>query len=291
MQQKWLSPREFAHAIGVSESSIKRWTDGGRIDAHRTEGGHRRIPLSSAIRFVRDNGITPVRPEILELGELPDIEATDAEQAAHLLSLLEEGRSLEARSFVIGLYASGESLARIIDGPLRRSLRTLGERWTHDEDGIFVEHRATDICIQGVNELRSIMPDPGADAPVAVGGAVPGDPSLLPSMCAALVLQSIGFETVNVGADTPLSALEIAVEEHRPLLLWLSLSHVASPESLRSDIERFVDRMTQNEVNVAIGGRELDALALRDVRGAFVGRNMAELTAYAKGLATNHRTR
>jgi len=37
-----LSPRELAEALGVSESSLKRWVDAGKIAASRTEGGHRR---------------------------------------------------------------------------------------------------------------------------------------------------------------------------------------------------------------------------------------------------------
>lgn len=49
-----LSPRELAQAIGVSESSIKRWIDDGLIGATKTAGGHRRIAGSEAIRFVRE---------------------------------------------------------------------------------------------------------------------------------------------------------------------------------------------------------------------------------------------
>ena len=65
-----LSPRELADAIGASESSLKRWTDGGLIVATRTAGGHRRIPLAEAIRFIRETAQPVVRPEILGLGDI-----------------------------------------------------------------------------------------------------------------------------------------------------------------------------------------------------------------------------
>ena len=48
-----LSPRQFAAAIGVSESSVRRWADGGQIKMTRTAGGHRKIARSEAIRFIR----------------------------------------------------------------------------------------------------------------------------------------------------------------------------------------------------------------------------------------------
>jgi hypothetical protein len=37
--QQLLSPRQFAEAIGVSESSVRRWADTGRIKMTRTAGG------------------------------------------------------------------------------------------------------------------------------------------------------------------------------------------------------------------------------------------------------------
>ena len=65
-----LSPKDLADAIGVSESSLKRWTDAGRIRASRTDGGHRRIALEDAVRFIREAGVPVVRPELLGMPEM-----------------------------------------------------------------------------------------------------------------------------------------------------------------------------------------------------------------------------
>jgi excisionase family DNA binding protein len=54
--QNTLSPRELAAAVGVSESSLKRWADEGRVKVARTAGGHRRIELAEAVRFIRQSG-------------------------------------------------------------------------------------------------------------------------------------------------------------------------------------------------------------------------------------------
>ncbi|MEO6025381.1 MAG: helix-turn-helix domain-containing protein, partial [Candidatus Binatia bacterium] len=67
MHGKVLSTRSLAHALGVSESSIKRWVDDGTIRSARTVGGHRRIPRVDAIRFVRATRASVVHPEILGL--------------------------------------------------------------------------------------------------------------------------------------------------------------------------------------------------------------------------------
>lgn len=62
-----ISPKDLALLIGVSESSLKRWVDEGRggLAAMRTSGGHRRISVYEAVRFVRQTSQNVVRPELL----------------------------------------------------------------------------------------------------------------------------------------------------------------------------------------------------------------------------------
>ena len=67
--QKHLSPRQFAEAIGVSESSVRRWADDGRIQMTRTAGGHRKIARSDALRFIRTTSAQVVRPDLLQFSE------------------------------------------------------------------------------------------------------------------------------------------------------------------------------------------------------------------------------
>lgn len=69
-----LSTRELAEAIGVSESSIKRWADDGTVRAVRTIGGHRRIPFEEAIRFVRASNLRLVKPEVLGLHDVSSVQ-------------------------------------------------------------------------------------------------------------------------------------------------------------------------------------------------------------------------
>src|SRR3954467_11206793 len=65
-----LTPKQLADAIGASESSLRRWVDAGSIRMSRTAGGHRRIPVAEAIRFIRESGATVVRPDLLGLDEI-----------------------------------------------------------------------------------------------------------------------------------------------------------------------------------------------------------------------------
>ena len=61
------SPKQIARALGVSESSVKRWCDRGLIDYQKTAGGHRRVVLGELMRFVKDQRKVIARPQLLGL--------------------------------------------------------------------------------------------------------------------------------------------------------------------------------------------------------------------------------
>lgn len=43
---RWVSLRRACEILGVDESTLRRWADGGRLRVYRTPGGHRRFSLN-----------------------------------------------------------------------------------------------------------------------------------------------------------------------------------------------------------------------------------------------------
>ncbi|MEX2670693.1 MAG: B12-binding domain-containing protein [Phycisphaeraceae bacterium] len=281
-----LSPKQFARAIGVSESSLKRWSDAGRIIVMRTPGGHRRIEQREAIRFVREEGMPLTDPTLLGLSDL----AGDATQSlAHpnpgdaLREAVIRGDAETVRSLALLMYLDGWSVVDMCDGPFAEAMHEVGDRWAHDPQTIHLEHRATDVCLQGLERLRSIMPPPPDEAPLALGGAPAGDPYLLPSMMAALALASDKWRTINLGPDLPLAALERAIAEHKPKLVWLSVSSETAGQNLATELTTLAAKRIPQGPAIIVGGR-----AWHRPRHALPGissaASMAELIAFANGL-------
>lgn len=281
-----ISPRDLAAAIGVSESSLKRWADDGLIQVSRTAGGHRRIAVGEAIRFIRSIRAPILRPDLLGLSDLsPGGEHVYSAEAPaeRLFSHLRDGRARAARGLVLSLYLSGQSVVEIADGPIQKAMERLGELWRHDEAGVFVEHRATDICIQAVQQLRQLV-EPQTAIGVALGGAPPGDPYLLPSLLAATVLTAEGWQAMNLGPDTPFEALLAAVERSEPRLVWLSVSSVRDAREFAKGAEVLAQRLAEREVLLVLGGRGLTRDAIPRGEMVQTGTTLAELAAAAAGL-------
>jgi len=275
-----LSPREVADALGVSESSLKRWVDAGKITAARTDGGHRRIALAEAMRFIRETGAPLAHPEALGMPEVAAANARAARGEDQLFAHVLAGDAVGVRGWLLSRYLAGANIEELSDGPIRDAMARLGELWRHDEDGIFIEHRGTDACVQAVAQLRANFA-PRSDGPVAVGGSPPDDPYLLPPMLAATVIASVGMRAVNLGPNTPLAALQAAVAHHRPQLVWVSVSTPLEGDRARA-IAAWLLALPAGTLGV-VGGRSSDAVGAADPR-VRVCASMTELAEVTRSL-------
>ena len=281
-----LSPRELAEAVGVSESSVKRWANDGAVQVVRTVGGHRRIAVEEAIRFVRAAGLTVVRPEVLGLPEVARAaggEEGAGAEAESLIKALREGDAERSRGLVLAQYLRGRSPAHIIDGPIRLALEELGAEWHRSSLGIFQEHRASEILISALYQLNTLVPEPPAGAPPAVGVAIASDPYVIPTLCVALVLRSCGFRATNLGSNTPAQAIIAASGQLKPRLLWLSISHVEDPVEVYDETLALLEFADSVGAALLVGGREHGSNALPEHPHLYVAGSMSEVAAFVRG--------
>jgi len=282
LMSKFLSPKALAQAIGVSESSLKRWADEGQLAVTRTLGGHRRVELSEAIRFIRDKGLPVVDPTPLGMSDLRHAaDITDVN--ALILHALMEGHGEDVRNAVISMYLAGRGVADICDGPLTQAMHHIGELWKHDASGIAIEHRAVDVCLQALNQLRSLLPAPAPSAPVALGCAPADDSYLLPSLMAATVLSAQGWRSINLGPDLPLHLLADAATHSKAQLIWVSVSVEHAAAASRDKLTQMGDHIATHGAQLIVGGQGWTHRPQLGVHGHF-GQSMTELSLFAKGL-------
>lgn len=283
-QPEHLSTRQLAESLGVSESSVKRWVDEGEIAAKRTAGGHRRISVASAMRFMRRHRIHTRRPESMPLSAVPALGPVDAAAADACYQALLKDDALAARGIITGRYMFGADAAAIGDGLIRPALGRLGELWKHDPQGILVEHRAVDTCVRALADLLNYAPVLPSDAPVAVSAGGPGDPYLLPPMLASMTLQERGMQARNLGPSTPLETVGLAAERYGAILCSLSVS-VPQERKHHAAWDRLADRLEGAKAMLVVGGRCVNSLPRGVLGRVHVCESMAELGLYAAGIA------
>jgi len=285
MTAQTLTTRQAARALGVSEASLKRWCDQGLLPAVRTPGGHRRLPLSGLVQFVRARRLQLVRPGLLGLGSFADGPKGEARSSvAALQSALETGDENAIRDQILGAYLAGTSAVEILDDVITPAFRAIGERWAHGALSIYEERRAVELCSRELQRLRMLLPLPASDAPCAIGGTLAGDPYSLPTTMIEIALCEAGWRAQSYGCGLPASTLVEAVRDVHPQMLWLSVSTFDSAEKFLADYAVLYAAARECGIPVLVGGRMLTS----DVRGRMeysaYGDNLRHAVAFAHAL-------
>jgi excisionase family DNA binding protein len=284
---QYLSTPQAAEVLGVSVSTIKRWVDEGVLPAHKTAGGHRKLTRADVLALAR-RGDLP-RGDLAALGGArsgrrpadPDPGAT----ADALFEALMRGEGSLVNAVIRGAHRVGFSVETIADRIVAPTMTRVGHDWETRHIDVWHEHRATQLCSAALYDLKDELElRAERNRPVAVGGAPEGDPYLLPSLLAQLVLLDAGWDAVNLGPNTPLPSLIAALRELRPRLLWLSVTHIENTPAFRRACRDLYHAAEQLGVAVAVGGRALTDSVRSTIPYTTYGDRLDNLAAFVRTL-------
>ncbi len=280
----FLSPRQVADVIGVSESSIKRWCDEGLLETIRTAGGHRKIPTGELLHFAREQGyqIAGVEAALRRpaSSHLPQPYGVMADQLAEALLL---GQSLTARQLIFDLFWAKHSVSVLCDNVIAAAFRVIGERWSCRQADEYQERRGCEIILRILLELYPYLQPVLADR-LAIGATITGDNYKLPSAMAELTLRAARYQTQNLGTSLPIRSLVRAVQDLHPQIFWLSVSHLVEYETFIEEFAMLAAACAESGTVLIVGGRALTAeLRSKLVYSAYCD-TMQQLNALATSL-------
>jgi len=278
-----LTPKQVASAIGVSESSLKRWCDRGVLSTVRTAGGHRRIPLHTVLKYLHESGQPLVAPEVLGLPRVSGPSDKTLQQACdELVVQLLDGRSELCRRLIFELYLGGHHLATICDEVIQPAFVEIGRRWECGTVQVYQERVACEMTQRVLTELQLAWSRRDPQMPLAIGGTAPGDESRLPMTMCELILSHCGWRATSLGTNLPFASLESALVTHKPKLLWLGCSHACHLETFIPSYRRLIHRAQDLGVAVVIGGRAFDAGLRQQLSYTAFCENMRQFQEFAE---------
>ncbi|MFK7767095.1 MAG: helix-turn-helix domain-containing protein [Mariniblastus sp.] len=278
------SPRTVARAIGVSESSLKRWCDSGKIGAVKTAGGHRRFSQANIIEFLKNkNKNCELRdPTVIGLPSFEEIAVADSTDGTQqMLAALIADDEAQVTKLLMYLFVNGWSIAEIFDQIVSPVFIEIGKKWSSGEIEVFQERRACEICLNALRVVRSVLLAPQENALKAIGGTLEGDHFLLPTLAVELTLTSLGWNANSLGSNLPIESMFRAVEAHRPNLMWVSISHLDNEDEVASRMNQFSRKMPPSTWLV-IGGHGMSQTMRGKIENAVCCDNLSQLVTFAR---------
>jgi MerR family transcriptional regulator, light-induced transcriptional regulator len=222
------STRELAQMWNVSESTIKRWADNGELQCHRTLGGHRKFRLEDICLFQSSRGFEATGVLLAELGEDSEIEWSvnqkNYEKVRQSVTYLaSQNQPARITDTFERLYIRGMGVAELYDEiiiPLALSLEKKVKK-----NQISIGHTRLITC-NLEKAMYSFFPQVlirRSNGKTALCAA-PEPDCLMTVNAASRVLESEGWECLNLGVNVPFSVMGEMVDREP-----VNLVCVASP--------------------------------------------------------------
>ena len=251
------TPRQVAQAFNVSESSVKRWCDDGRLPVEKTPGGHRRIQLLSILEFSKVHSMNLIEPEALGIPYTGASEDQRNQAYGSLIEALAQGDRETYTQLGLGLVLEGRPLAEVLDMGLGATFEAIGRHWSHGDLEVYQERLAVQIAAEFLLRVKMLYPCPEEDHPLAVGGTLSGDYYQLPTQAVEALLLSMDWNAFSFGTNLPGLTLAKAIENRRPRLVWVSISWIDSYSGMKMDLEHIRESARRVEAPVVVGGHGL----------------------------------
>lgn len=253
MNDELLTTRDASRLLGVSPSTVKRWSEQGLLACEHTAGGHRRFRQSAirALWAAADRGATTreSRPAaVVELG--------DSEVGAWINRLL---ATMDVAPTVAALRAWYDALGswwRVADR-LGAVLTAVGHAWASGAITVLEEHLVSERLRRAILRCAEDFPaQPGA--PCALLATANGEDHDLGLVLCELVLREGGWTVLWSGRRSPLRSLEDYVRQGGVALMALSASSYATDTiGLAQEAETLASACRQAGATLMLGGAGL----------------------------------
>lgn len=282
--QQVFSPKQVARAIGASESSVKRWCDRGVLPSIKTAGGHRRLPMSGVIDFLRSENRMLLDPTAIGLPEqLGRATVPTGRETETFLKSLIEGDYQGCRVVLFDMLLRGDSFAKVFDEVVSAAMHQVGDAWCGGTVDVYQERRGCEMITRLMHDLRTTLATTPSDAPLAMGGSLGDDPYSLPNRMVEITLCELGWQTSLLGTGIPIESLVRAIEQYRPRLFWLSVSTIEDAANFTQHVNLLNDACGVTTAFV-LGGRALDEQIRKQLKYTVYCENLQRLAAFVQAL-------
>jgi methanogenic corrinoid protein MtbC1 len=252
--------------LGVTETTVKRWSDEGVLRCAKTPGGHRKFHLPEVAEFAETlglslSGIAPppmskAQREELALG----VSLGDTSRLASVLldELLQADRA-GVHELLMYLVTHDLSLALIADEVILPAFQQIGSLWEQGKLDVGQEHAASFTMQEALSRLVPSLHHKPQKEMIALVACPAHELHDLGLRCFSYCLQLEGWRVWYLGANTPAEAIVQQIRRLKPNLVALSLTSPQTKQSLRG-LLKTIAKAVRSTRGVLIAGGSASSL-------------------------------
>jgi len=226
------STEDLSKMFRVGKSTIKRWTDEGKLQCFKTPGGHRKFKPSNVHEFIYHYHyeiVSPLLPfartsetigqDALMLNGMPPVEQCFADAI--------KGRRQTIETAFAGMIAQGFSLATMFDQLLTPVIRTIHTRQLQQQISSIEFQIAKNTLIHGLIHFADMLPKAERKDVELYCLSVHEGMNEVELKAVEVLLDNMGLTVYNLGTVLTKYAADDIVNQCKPedVFVVLSLDH------------------------------------------------------------------
>jgi excisionase family DNA binding protein len=263
----FLNSEEAANVLGVNVSSIKRWTDEGKLECIRTLGGHRKFQMKHLANFVEKNKKKASKVSVFDIENSSDVElnyyilkGNFDYLKTYLIKMSLKSNRDSIQQVLTGLYLGQYPLYNIYDNLLVPVLHEIGERWMEGKLGVMEEHIASQIIRDAVIRLQGIVRVPKKKIGIAICLNLSNELHDIGLKMVQNIIELKGYKTYYTGQKTPFFNFEQIMTKIKPSRIYISSTYVENADQDQNELNRLYSLCERNSIEVYAGGTGFDIL-------------------------------
>ena len=266
---QYFNSQEAAKILGVNVSTIKRWTDGGKLGCIKSAGGHRKFLMEHLATFLETN-----KKKTEKVNLFPIETETDLRISNHILKgnfnylnelVLNQALSCNierVQQVLNGLYLGQYHLFQIYDKLVTPVLHKIGQMWFEDKISITEEHISSQLILDAIIRLQGIIRLPRKKVRKALCMNFSNEFHSIALKMVEHILELREYKVYYSGQNTPLIKLQNVFENFHPDRVYVSGTIVDHPDMLQEEFDEICRLSNEFKAKVYVGGRAFDTVKL-----------------------------
>ena len=268
-QIQYFNSEEAAKILNVNVSSIKRWTDNGKLSCIKTTGGHRKFTVQHLAEFLEKNKSLTSRINLFPVETRKDLELSIHILKGNFAYLVDyvfhraiECNRDEVQKVFNGLYMGQFPLYEIYDRLITPVLYKNGDYWESGQNSITESHFVTQTIRDCLIRLQGIIRIPQEKTGTAFCLIMSSELHDVAIKMVDHILEVKGHRVLFSGQMTPSIDIEKVYKLYNPQKVFISSTIVSDLNLQQAEFDKICNISQDYQTKVYVGGAGFNQLNL-----------------------------
>jgi excisionase family DNA binding protein len=261
MGEVLFTTNDVASILRVDKSTIKRWTDEGKLKCFRTPGGHRKFRSEDVYEFMSanhyDNQSLQALPQMMS-DEMIIRSIVNKKEFNVLHSVCFSAAIKGKKEEIIVLFtevlSAGLPLSSIFDNIVRPTTKKLDHLVSLEKLSVSEFHLAMNVLTSAIVRMNETAKKYPHNHKTIVCASLENGKNETELAAVIAMLEVNGFTTMNLGAGISAEAVNQFLTRTKPYAVCVYTSFTANRELLMTELQKVAESAKTNGTHCIAGG-------------------------------------